>query len=320
VQVNAQQQNYELPADLYTAKSKVLGFIGIGHMGRPIAMQLLDHGYRLKAFNRSPEKAKELVQHGAERASDLTELARGVDVILSSLPDDRAVMDVYTGLQGVFANARPGTVIIEMSTVRPSTSRELYEAGRKRQLSVLDVAVSGSTPAAEAGALTLLAGGDRPVFNAARPLFEAIAKQYFYMGESGAGTTMKLVANALLGVGMQAIAEAAALGQKAGIERNLLFDVMAKLAVVAPAHVGKLERAKNRDYGPQFPLRLMNKDFRLILEKAAEVQASMPVTASAFSISVAEAANGTEEDFSAVIRIMEELAELHPPSNPLLNE
>jgi len=314
--VNTKPKNSVLQVELYTAKSKVLGFIGIGHMGQPIAMRLLDHGYRLLAFDRSPEKAKELVRHGAARASDVAKLARGADVILTSLPDDQIVRQLYSGPEGVFANARPGSVVIEMSTLRPSTSRELYAAGKKLGLSVLDVAISGSTPAAEAGALTLLAGGDRPVFNAAKPIFEAIAKQYFYMGASGAGTTMKLVANALLGVGMQAIAEAAAFGQKAGIERNLLFDVMAKLAVISPAHVGKLERAKNRDYSAQFPLRLMNKDFRLILEKAAEVQASMPATASAFSINAAEAANGTEEDFSAVIRIMEQLAELEHAAKP----
>jgi 3-hydroxyisobutyrate dehydrogenase-like beta-hydroxyacid dehydrogenase len=307
-------------SSLYTAKNTTLGFIGIGHMGRPIAMRLLAHGYRLIAFNRSPEKANELAGHGAARASDLAEVARTADVILSSLPDDRVVMEVYNRREGVFANARPGSVIIEMSTVRPGTSRELYAAGKKLGLPVLDVAISGSTPAAEAGALTLLAGGDRPVFNAARPLFDAIAKQYFYMGASGAGTTMKLVANALLGVGMQAIAEAAAFGQKAGLERELLLDVMSKLAVVAPAHVGKLERAKNRDYSAQFPIRLMNKDFRLILEKAAEVQASMPATASAFSINAAEAANGTEEDFSAVIRIMEQLAELQPANQSHLQQ
>jgi 3-hydroxyisobutyrate dehydrogenase-like beta-hydroxyacid dehydrogenase len=202
--------------------------------------------------------------------------------------------------------------MIEMSTVRPSTSQKLYAAGKFRKLPVLDVAISGSTPAAETGALTLLAGGDQQVFNAVTPIFEAIAEQYFYLGPSGSGTTMKLVANTLLGVGMQAIAEAAVLGEKAGIDRNLLFDVMSKLAVVAPAHVGKLSRAKDDDYSPQFPIQLMNKDFRLILEKAAEVQACMPVTSSAFQINMVESASGTGEDFSAVIRRMEQFANLQP--------
>jgi 3-hydroxyisobutyrate dehydrogenase-like beta-hydroxyacid dehydrogenase len=275
-----------------------------------MAMRLLSHGYRLIAFDHTRVKAEELVSHGAKTAFVLAELAREADIILSSLSDDDAVLEVYGSIGGVLENARPGTVILEMSTVRPSTSRRVYAAGEFRQLPVLDVAISGSTPAVEAGTLTLLVGGDQDVFNAMSPIFDAIAKQYFYLGPSGSGTTMKLVANTLLGVGMQAIAEAAVLGEKAGIDRNLLFDVMAKLAVVAPAHAGKLSRAKDDDYSPQFPIQLMNKDFRLILEKAAEVQACMPVTSSAFQINMVESASGTGEDFSAVIRRMEQFAHL----------
>jgi 3-hydroxyisobutyrate dehydrogenase-like beta-hydroxyacid dehydrogenase len=275
-------------------------------------MRLLSHGFRLIVFDHTRAKAEELAPHGAKTAFVLAELAREADIILSSLSDDDAVLEVYGAVGGVLENARPGTVILEMSTVRPSTSQQVYAAGEFRQLPVLDVAISGSTPAAEAGTLTLLAGGDRDVFNSMTPIFEAIAKQYFYLGPSGSGTTMKLVANTLLGVGMQAIAEAAVLGEKAGIDRNLLFDVMAKLAVVAPAHVGKLSRAKDDDYSPQFPIQLMNKDFRLILEKAAEVQACMPVTSSAFQINMVESASGTGEDFSAVIRRMEQFANLQP--------
>lgn len=290
--------------------NKTLGLIGLGHMGAPIAKRLLNYGYRLIVFDRTREKAEKLAPQGARPAFVMADLAREADIILSSLSDDSAVLDVYNGPGGVLSYARPGTLVIEMSTVRPSTSKELYAAGKYRQVDVLDVAISGSTPAAEAGTLTLLAGGDKHIFDTVTPIFEAMAKQYFYLGASGSGTTMKLVANTLLGVGMQAIAEAAVLGEKAGIERNVLFEVMAKLAVIAPAHAGKLQRARHGDYSSQFPLQLMNKDFRLILEKAAEVQALMPVTASAFEINTIESSAGADEDFSAVIRTMEQLAEV----------
>jgi 3-hydroxyisobutyrate dehydrogenase-like beta-hydroxyacid dehydrogenase len=296
----------------YRADTKTLGLIGLGHMGQPIAVRLLDHGYRLHVFDRDRDKAAQLVARGATAATNIAELARGVDILLSVLPDDEAVLAAYNGPNGVFAYARPGTVVVEMSTVRPSTSRQVYAAGKHRSVHVLDVAISGSTPAAESGALTLMGGGDQPIFKAATPIFGAIAKQYFYMGASGAGTSTKLVANTLLGVGMQAIAEAAALGEKSGIDRTLLFDVMAKLAVIAPAHVGKLERAKRDDYTAQFPIRLMNKDFGLILEKAAELHVPMPVTASAYQINTIESGGNVEEDFSAVIRTMQELAHLQP--------
>lgn len=308
--MNADNRNVVTAAQNSLVGNKTLGLIGLGHMGAPIAKRLLDHGYRLILFDRTREKAEMFVPHGATPAFVIADLAREADIILSSLSDDRAVLDVYNGAGGVLSHARPGTLIIEMSTVRPSTSKELYAAGRYRQIDVLDVAISGSTPAAEAGTLTLLAGGDKDVFDTVTPIFEAIAKQYFYLGPSGSGTTMKLVANTLLGVGMQAIAEAAVLGERAGIDRHILFEVMAKLAVVAPAHAGKLERAMHGDYSSQFPLQLMNKDFRLILEKAAEVQALMPITSSAFEINTIESSAGADEDFSAVIRTMEQLAEV----------
>jgi 3-hydroxyisobutyrate dehydrogenase len=161
----------------------------------------------------------------------------------------------------------------------------------------------------------LLGGGDEEIFHAAEPLFRAIARQYFYLGPSGSGTTMKLVANTLLGVGMQAIAEAVALGQKAGLNRDRLFDVLSHTAVIAPAHIGKLPRAASNDYSPQFALRLMNKDFRLILDTAAEMRVPMPVTAAAFQINTAEAADFADEDFSAVIRLTENLARLNSHKN-----
>src|SRR5437870_2520312 len=292
-----------------TANPK-LGFIGIGSMGRPIARRLLESGYNLTAYNRDRSKAEALVGYGAVVTNSIAELASNTDVVLSCLANDAAVRNVYAGPEGVFANARPGTVVIEMSTVNPETSRELYKLGAARAVSVLDVPISGSTPAAEQGTLTLFGGGDERIFHNAEPIFRAVARQYFYLGSSGSGTTMKLVVNALLGVGMQAIAEAVALGQKAGLNRDRLFDVLSHTAVIAPAHAGKLAKAARNDYTPQFAIRLMNKDFRLILDAAANIQVPMPVTAAAFQISTAEAADSTEEDFSAVIRLAENLARL----------
>ena len=287
-----------------------LGFIGIGSMGRPIARRLLQAGYKVSVYNRDRSKAEALVGYGAIVANSIAELASHTDVILSCLANDDAVRNVYAGPEGVFANVRPGTVVMEMSTVNPETSRALYKLGAARTVSLLDLPISGSTPAAEQGTLTLFGGGDEKIFHDAEPIFRAVARQYFYLGPSGSGTTMKLVVNTLLGVGMQAIAEAVALGQKVGLNRDRLFDVLSHTAVIAPAHAGKLAKVARNDYTPQFAIRLMNKDFRLILETAARIQVPMPVTAAAFQINTAEAADSTEEDFSAVIRLAENLARL----------
>src|ERR1700722_16605880 len=290
-------------------KSK-LGFVGIGYMGRPIAQRLLEAGFKLVAYDRHRSKAEELVQYGGTVAASVAELSASCGVVLSCLANDEAVLDVLGGAGGVFANARPGALVIDLSTVNPKTSQELSRLGSARGVHVLDVTISGSTPVAQQGALTLFGGGDQGCFTAAESIFRVIAKKYFYLGPSGAGATMKLVVNSLLGIGMQAIAEALALGESAGLDRNRLLDVLSETAVVAPAHVGKLERAKKSDYSPQFPLRLMCKDFGLILNLAAEVGAHMPATRAAYEVNAMQSEQGKEQDFSAVILQMEKQASL----------
>jgi 3-hydroxyisobutyrate dehydrogenase-like beta-hydroxyacid dehydrogenase len=287
-----------------------LGFIGMGNMGSRIAQRLLDHGYQLAVYDVDISKSDAIRAKGSTVAKNIVELARTADVILSCLTNDDAVRSAYTGADGVFAGSRPGTVVLEMSTISPESSRELPRLGAKEGVEVLDVAISGSTPAAEQGILTLLVGGDRELFGAAEPIFQAIAKQYFLLGGPGSGTAMKLVVNTLLGVGMQAIAEAVAFGEKVGLNRERLLEVLSKTAVIAPAHVGKLARVAINDYDPQFPLRLMNKDFQLILAAAAKEQFRMPATEAAFHVNSDELArnNNNEEDFSAVLRQMEVLA------------
>jgi 3-hydroxyisobutyrate dehydrogenase-like beta-hydroxyacid dehydrogenase len=277
-------------------------------MGSRIAQRLLDHGYQLCVYDRDLTKVEAIAQRGAVVAENILQLARTVDVVLSCLTNDDAVRSIYSEPAGVLAGARSKTVVLEMSTISPESSRELHRLGARGGIEVLDVAISGSTPAAEQGILTLLVGGNEEVFRAAQPIFQAIAKQYFLLGGSGSGTAMKLVVNTLLGVGMQAIAEAVVLGEKAGIDRERLLTVLSKTAVIAPAHVGKLARAAINDYTQQFPLRLMNKDFQLILEAAAQENIAMPATEAAFYVNSEELARNTEEDFSAVLRRMEEVA------------
>jgi len=300
-----------------TADQVKLGFIGLGNMGSRIAQRLLDHGYPLVAYDMNIARAEAVAAKRGVAAKSILELTRTVDVILSCLTNDEAAQSVYAGSEGVFAQARAGTIVLEMSTISPESSRELHRLGMKSGIEVLDVAISGSTPAAEQGILTLLAGGDKELFHAAEPIFQAIAKQYFLLGGPGSGTAMKLVVNTLLGVGMQAIAEAVVLGEKAGLDRGTLLDVLSKTAVVAPAHVGKLSRVAVNDYSPQFPLSLMNKDFGLILRAAARRNVSMPVTEAAFRVNSEELAAGGDQDFSAVLRRMEVVAGI--AANPVVS-
>jgi 3-hydroxyisobutyrate dehydrogenase-like beta-hydroxyacid dehydrogenase len=296
-----------------TQENDGLGFVGIGYMGRPVARRLLESGFKLIAYDRDAHKAEELIRYGGSVAQSVSEMSSRSNVILSCLPSDAAVLDIYGAHDGVFANADRGSLIIDLSTVYPETSQQLSRLGAERGIDVLDVTISGSTPVAENGLLTLFGGGSKECFEAAESIFRVIAKKYFYVGPSGSGATMKLVVNTLLGIGMQAIAEAVALGEKAGLNRKRLLEVLAETAVVAPAHIGKLQRAMNGDYSPQFPIRLMNKDFGLILELAAALGARMPAAGAAFEINARQSEEGPEQDFSAVILQMEKRA--HLPSN-----
>lgn len=288
-----------------TSKDSRLGFVGIGYMGRPIARRLLEAGFSVTAYDRKRTNAEALVRYGGVVTDSIAEAVSACDVLLSCLPSEEAVLKVYLGTEGVFASIRPGSLVIEMSTVAPEISRQLAEEGSRRGIHVLDVSISGSTPAAAQGTLVLFGGGEKACFQAAESIFRAIARGYFYLGRSGSGATMKLVVNSLLGIGMQAIAEAVALGEKAGLERNQVLEVLSQTAVVAPAHVGKLQRAMNGDFTAQFPLRLMNKDFGLILNLAGAVGARVPATEAAFLVNARRMDESKEEDFSAVILQME---------------
>jgi 3-hydroxyisobutyrate dehydrogenase-like beta-hydroxyacid dehydrogenase len=289
-------------------RKSVIGFIGLGAMGSRMAKRLIDAGFTVLVFDRTREKAHAFAGQGAAPTPSVRTLAMESDVIMSCLSNDDAVKTIYEGTDGVIALAAPGTIIIEMSTISPETSRELSRIGRVRGLEVLDVAISGGPTLAENGTLTLLAGGSESAFNDCAPIFAALAKQHFLLGASGSGTAMKLVVNTILGVSMQALAEAIALGEKLGLQRERLLNVLSQTAVVAPAQQNKLLRAVQNDYSPQFPISLMNENFRLIMERAEATAVPMPATAAAFQMNLARAARQPDEDYSSVIVEMRELA------------
>ena len=289
----------------FDPKHTTLGFIGLGNMGSRIVRRLLSAGYKTLVYSRQAREAEALESAGAIRPGTIAKLAEQAQVILSCVTDDNAVRSVFAGPNGVLRHAKPGTVILEMSTISPATSRDIASLGTQLRIHVLDVAISGSTPAAERGELILFAGGNPNVFEAATPLFGVFAKKFFHIGPSGAGTTMKLVVNAILGTEMQVIAEAAALGEKSGLNRSVLLDVLSQTAVIAPAHRAKHGRAALDNYCPQFPLRLMNKDFRLILDLARSEDAHMPAAEAAFQVNNSALHSDGDKDFSIVMRHME---------------
>jgi 3-hydroxyisobutyrate dehydrogenase-like beta-hydroxyacid dehydrogenase len=286
-------------------KHKVrLGFIGLGIMGSRLAQRLHASGWNIQVWNRSPEPARELKQTGVPIAASVVELVADSDVILSSLANDVAVHSVYCGPAGVFAAAKPGTIILEMSTISLQLSHLLHREASTLGVRFLDLAISGSAPAVEAGTVTLLAGGDQSTFEQCRPIYESIASQWFLIGGGSSGVQMKLVVNLLLGIGMQAIAEAVSLGEHLQLNRTVLLDVLSKTTVVPPALVGKLQKIKTNDYSPQFPVRLMSKDMDLIMDTARTVGADLPAGRAAKSVLDANLGASGSLDLSAIAPFM----------------
>jgi 3-hydroxyisobutyrate dehydrogenase-like beta-hydroxyacid dehydrogenase len=237
-------------------------------------------------------------------ASSIADLVNGSDVILSSLANDAAVRSVYLDSCGVFSTAEPGTIILEMSTISPELSRRLHQEARARGINFLDVAISGSTPAVEAGTITLLAGGDKDTFEQCVPLFESIARQSFLIGPGSSGVQMKLVVNLLLSLDMQGLAEAVSLGDHLQIDRNTLLHVLSKTAVIAPAMAGKIAKIKDGDYSPEFPLRLMSKDMDLVMDAARESGADLPGASIAQSLLASSVRAIGDLDIAAIAPIV----------------
>jgi 3-hydroxyisobutyrate dehydrogenase len=286
----------------------MLGFVGLGYMGSRIASRLIDAGHPVGIYNRTRDKTRALAERGARVYDSPRELATDADAMLSMLADDAAVEQVMLGQDGIVAAARPGSTIIDLSSVHPDTTRRVASAARLRDVAVLDASVSGSTPQAEDGSLVVFVGGERSAYEQWRPVLEVIGNHIFYLGASGAGATMKLVANSLLGAGMQALAEALVLGQRAGLDRTSLLDVLEQTAVVTPGQKHKLENARSGEYPVEFPLRLMYKDLLNVERLAGQRAVPTPAIAAAQQMFAVEQAKGREEDFSVIIRTMEELS------------
>jgi 3-hydroxyisobutyrate dehydrogenase-like beta-hydroxyacid dehydrogenase len=269
-------------------------------MGSRLVRRLDSFGWHLRAWNRSPKAADEIKKWGIAIAPSIADLAIGSDVIISSLANDAAVHSVYFDNGGVFSSAEPGTVIIEMSTISPKLSRDLHREARTRGINFLDVAISGSTPAVDAGTVTLLGGGDPNTFEQCVPIFESIARQWFLIGPGSSGVQMKLVVNLLLSLDMQAIAEAVSLGEHLQIDRNVLLHVLSKTAVIAPAMAGKFRKIKDNDYSPEFPLRLMSKDMDLVMDAARASGAELPAASVAQSVLASNVSTSGDLDLAAI--------------------
>lgn len=280
-----------------------VGVLGIGRMGGSMARALAAAGFEIVSWNRTPAAAEAIAEElGGRAVGRPADVAAAADICVSMLADGSAVEAVFRGPDGLLAGARPGNVLVDSSTVPPSTIRGFEADARAAGAGLLDGPVSGSVGLAEAGALTIMAGGTTADLEQARPVLDALAKTVFHIGPLGSGAAMKLAVNAVIFGLNQALAEALVLAEAAGIERERAYDVLAASAVGAPFVGYKRAAFLEPEMTPvAFALDLAAKDLRLISALAAEVGVPMPqAIANLDAIRAASEGGHGDRDFSTV--------------------
>jgi 3-hydroxyisobutyrate dehydrogenase-like beta-hydroxyacid dehydrogenase len=291
-----------------------IGFIGLGHMGIPICRRLLEAGLALTVYNRTAEKANQLVVAGADLVGSPAELASRVDLVISTLADDQALIEVSLDEHGVLAGAKEGLLFVDMSTVSPAESARVAAACHAVGVDYLRAPVSGSTALAAAGKLTILASGPRARYEEALEVFKILGEQHFYLGTGEEARFMKLALNMMVGTTIAALSESLVLGHKAGLDWRQMLEVFCNSALASPLVRYKAPQLAERDFAPTFALRLMSKDFDLALNAASQLEVSAPVTALVRQLYQAAAGCGwNQRDFSAVLLFLERAAGVKVP-------
>ena len=257
--------------------TQTVAVLGTGRMGSGMARTLRQSGFNVVVYNRTAESAQALAgEIGAIAAPTAREAAAAADVVISSLADDAAVTDVYSGPNGAAAGLSDGTVVLEMSTIDPGTVAEIAAVIEAAGAVLIDAPVSGSVPLVAQGALTVIAGGTEEGMETARPVLDALAGKVYHVGDLGSGATMKLAVNAIVHAVNVALAEALVLSEKAGVDRAAAYEVFANSVAGSPFIAYKQAAFLTPEDTPvDFPLDLVAKDLDLILELAERVGADM---------------------------------------------
>ena len=288
-----------------------VGFIGLGVMGRPMALNLRKRQTSLVVHNRSAGPVDALVAAGAERADSPADVARKSTRIITMLPDGPDVERVLTGDNGVFSNIQPGTVVVDMSTIAPATARRLAEIATRRGAFMLDAPVSGGEIGAIDGTLSIMVGGDVDALEKVRPILEGMGnpERIVHIGPAGAGQICKACNQLVIGGTLAAVGEAFALARKSGVDPAKVRTAL--LGGFAASRVLEVhgERLLKENFKPGFPARLYRKDLRIVMDALNDAQAPAPVTAIVQQLLTALIAEGKEAlDYSALGTVLAGLA------------
>ena len=289
--------------------AQVVGFIGLGIMGRPMARNLLKAGYPLVVHSRSPRPVDEIVAAGAKAAGSPREVAGQCDVLVTMLPNSPDVEQVVLGPGGIVEGARRGLVLVDMSTISPIVSQKIGRALEAKGVAMLDAPVSGGEKGAIDGALSIMVGGDPKVFESVRPILQAMGKTITLLGPLGFGGFTKLANQIIVAGNLTALAEALTLGRKAGLDRELLLTALAGGLAGSKCLEQKRPNYLASTYTPGFKAELHYKDLGLIMESARALGVPLPATAVVQELFNALRVKGRGGlDHSGIITLLEDLA------------
>jgi 2-hydroxy-3-oxopropionate reductase len=291
--------------------AQVIGFIGLGIMGRPMARNLLKAGYPLVVHSRSRGPVEEIAKAGARVGTSPRDVASQSDVVITMLPNSPDVEQVVLGRDGVIESARPGMVLLDMSTISPLVSQKVGRALAEKSVKMLDAPVSGGEKGAIDGVLSIMVGGDKAVFEKALPIFQAMGKTITHLGPLGAGGFTKLANQIIVAVNLTALGEALTLAKKAGLDRELTLTALAGGLAGSKCLDQKKPNYLAGTYNPGFKIDLHYKDLGLIMESARALGVPLPATAAVQELFSALRVKGRGGlDHSGVITLLEDLAGL----------
>jgi len=288
----------------------IIGFIGLGIMGKPMARNLIKAGYSLVVHNRSRTAVEELSKEGAQPAASSKEVAARSEVIITMLPDSPDVELVYAGEQGVFAGAKPGMLLIDMSSISPIVARKLAADAQKAGMDMVDAPVSGGEAGAIGATLSIMIGGKASAVERAMPIFEALGKNIVHVGDAGAGQVTKAANQMVVGTTIAIVSEALVLAAKAGVDpakvRQALLGGFAQSKILE-AHGQKM---LDRNFKPGFRIRLHEKDMKIALAAGSEYGVPLIVTSQVAQMMTAMKSMGNGDlDHSGLVKFVEELAQ-----------
>jgi 3-hydroxyisobutyrate dehydrogenase len=286
-----------------------IGWVGLGKMGHPMAINLIKAGKKVSVFNRTTEKTKAQVNLGGIAINSIKELASSSDVIFTMISDDKAIEEIALSDDGIIANTQERASLIDMSTVSPAMSAKVAEAATEKHINYLRAPVNGTVMQAEAGSLVILCSGPKTTFEDCLPLLEILGSKIFYIGQDEQARFLKLCINSMVGISSSMMGEALAFGEAGGLDWNTMIDVISSSAVGSPILNYKKETLKKRDFTPAFTARQMAKDFDLVLETANLKNIPMPITSTVRQHWSAMIGTGRGElDYFAYVEMLEELA------------